>query len=300
MMTIEVFDVGHGACSVVTFSNVPRIMIDCGCDADRPWWPSVHFIGVPVDLLVIQNLDSDHVQDIKDVVQWVKPRAIYSNPSVDASVLATLKAEHGMNGALTTIHGLLARFGPKMGPWRVPLPDGVEATLWYLDYDPSTGLDTNNLSVVLTIRYGEFRIVFGGDLERRGWLEHLSGFGFWSALGRSNVFVASHHGRQNGLCVEALRAASPDIVIMSDKKKVHMSQETVDEYRGYCRGIPDYTRTPEYPFGPQPLRHVLTTRRDGDIRIEVRPNGTYWVTRHDVVRERQSFARGLLGGGYAA
>ncbi|MEQ8394957.1 MBL fold metallo-hydrolase [Thalassobaculum sp.] len=300
MLTIEIFDVGHGACSVVTLPNGRRIMVDCGCDTDRSWWPSVYFMGVPIDLLVLQNLDADHIQDIAGVLDRLKPRAIYSNPSVDAAALAELKAEHGMNGPLTKVHQLLARFGPRMGPWRVPLPDDVEATLWYLTHDPHAALETNDLSVVLTVRYGTFRIVFGGDLERRGWLAHLSNFGFWSALGPSNVFVASHHGRRNGLCAEALTAASPEIVVISDKEMTHASQETVKEYRRYCRGIPDYTRTPDNIFMPWPRRHVLTTRKDGDVRIEVAPDGRYTVTKHDVVRETTMLTRDLLGSGYAA
>jgi hypothetical protein len=76
-----------------------------------------------------------------------------------------------------------------------------------------------------------------------------------------NVFVASHHGRENGYCEEMFQHCRPDIVIISDKKVDHNTQEHC--YGTHASGI-DFWRGIEY-LG---RRYVLTTRKDGHIAIE--------------------------------
>ena len=41
-MTVHFFDVGHGACTVITAPNGKRLMIDCGYSVSRGWRPSTH------------------------------------------------------------------------------------------------------------------------------------------------------------------------------------------------------------------------------------------------------------------
>jgi hypothetical protein len=38
-MFLEVFDVEHGACALITTSNGKRVMIDCGHNAATNWRP---------------------------------------------------------------------------------------------------------------------------------------------------------------------------------------------------------------------------------------------------------------------
>jgi hypothetical protein len=58
-MKIEIHDVGHGGCAVVTCPNGARIMLDCGLDADRQWFPSAAYANQFIDALALQNLDED-------------------------------------------------------------------------------------------------------------------------------------------------------------------------------------------------------------------------------------------------
>lgn len=54
-------------------------------------------------------------------------------------------------------------------------------------------------------------------------------------------------------------------IIISDKKKGHQTQETVDQYRRHAIGVP-------FPDGT--LRRVLTTCRDSSMQIQMPPFGT--------------------------
>src|SRR5829696_7998995 len=87
-------------------------MIDCGFRLDPSWFPSVTFGRQWLDLLLLGNLDEDHVQDLKYVWQKVRLGAIFSNPSVNAAALATMKREHGMAEGVRHAHALLSYFGP--------------------------------------------------------------------------------------------------------------------------------------------------------------------------------------------
>jgi hypothetical protein len=82
------------------------------------------------------------------------------------------------------------------------------------------------------------------------------------------VFIAAHHGRENGFCEEAL-SLCPCIqaIVISDKKMGYQSQETVDRYRTYARGF-NYNGE---------NRHVLTTRRDGNMQFDIPAIGTAGV-----------------------
>lgn len=101
-------------------------------------------------------------------------------------------------------------------------------------------------------------------METEGWRQLLRNPAFVAELHGVNVFVASHHGRENGYCEEVLNLCPAiEVFIISDKKMGYQSQETVDRYRAYARGF-NYQGD---------IRHVLTTRRDGRMLFSVPPTG---------------------------
>jgi len=99
---------------------------------------------------------------------------------------------------------------------------------------------------------------------------------FCARLPEVNLFVASHHGRENGKCDELFRWFRPDLVVFSDGPKEHETQETTNWYRWRATGIPDYS-LPSGLFG-QPRRYVMTTRSDGTIHVDIAENGRWNVT----------------------
>jgi hypothetical protein len=80
-MRIDIFNVGHGQCAVLTAPNGRRMMLDCGdrWHDDRFWTPSLHFFRETIDLLGLMNLGEDHLRDFKNMMQdctvpWILDR----------------------------------------------------------------------------------------------------------------------------------------------------------------------------------------------------------------------------------
>jgi beta-lactamase superfamily II metal-dependent hydrolase len=100
-MRIDIFNVGHGQCAVVTAPNGRRMMLDCGdrWGDDRFWTPSLHFFRQTIDLLALMNLDEDHLRDFKNVMHDCTVPWVLSNPTVGPREFAALKKD-GMGGAV--------------------------------------------------------------------------------------------------------------------------------------------------------------------------------------------------------
>jgi hypothetical protein len=105
--------------------------------------------------------------------------------------------------------------------------------------------------------------LFPGDLEAAGWQALLTNEYFCEELRKTTVLVASHHGRQSGYCEEIFQYCRPQVVVISDKPKMHATQETVPQYQNILSGEGVNV------VGQWRKRHVLTTRNDGPIRFYV-------------------------------
>ena len=103
-------------------------------------------------------------------------------------------------------------------------------------------------------------ICFPGNMEVAGWKNLLRNPAVVRAIGEVNLFVASHHGRENG-CSEELftrTGLNPALVVISDSGIEFSTQETVAWYCAHTQAIMLYGEK----------RRVLTTRRAGRILIE--------------------------------
>ena len=116
--------------------------------------------------------------------------------------------------------------------------------------------DTNNLSLVLFLRYKGISIVFPGDLEKAGWITLLENPAFCDNLRRVNICVASHLGRESGYAKEIFNYCTPAVVVISDEAIKYETQE--DSYAQHARGI---------TWNSTHRRKVLTTRNDGMLTI---------------------------------
>lgn len=272
-MKIEVHDVDHGGCVVITTPNNKRIMLDCGVNHDRPWYPSVEFHGERIDLMFLMNLDEDHVEDLPYILDSSPLGSVFSNPTIPASTLAWIKSK-GMKGGVQKAHDMLARFGPGM-MGQPPADLGGVAITWFCNRYGLPHTDTNNLSLAVFIEYGPFSILFSGDLETAGWRSLQATPSFNECLHRVKVYVASHHGRENGQCEEIFNYCTPEVILLSDGPKQYVSQETNSWYRTRATGIPEMDK-PAGLLG-RPRRYVMTTRRDGTMKIDVSADGRFLV-----------------------
>jgi beta-lactamase superfamily II metal-dependent hydrolase len=106
-MKVDIFDVGHGACSVITCPDGKRLMIDCGSRNDPPyWWPSIQFYGEAFAGLILTNLDEDHVDDFEGTLKNLRVATVCINNTIDAPRLTLLK-QQGMRRGVKAVHSYL-------------------------------------------------------------------------------------------------------------------------------------------------------------------------------------------------
>lgn len=265
-MIIDIFDVELGQCAMIYCPNGQKIMIDAGHNASQNWYPSSHFRGQKIDRLVITNFDEDHVSDLVNVIHSCTVDSIIWSADINSKVLYQLKAKGGMGNGVQYLYNFLKNAEEST---HINYDNTVQVKYFSNQYGFFEGCfnDTNNLSLVTFVTCYGFTILFPGDLEVAGWQALLKNPAFCNALSTVNVLVASHHGRENGYCEDVFKYCSPNLIIISDRGKIHSTQETTDLYADKALGC--ITSVDD-------RRKVITTRKDGNIRIEVNPVQQGW------------------------
>jgi competence protein ComEC len=130
-----------------------------------------------------------------------------------------------------------------------------------LNPGPETGTDDlNDASLVMRIGYGNFSILFAGDIGSD--VEEkliLAGNNL-----RADVLKIPHHGSRHSSSHEFLAAVQPKIAVLSVGKGI--------------LGIPSHEALKRYDVLSIP---VLRTDRDGMIRVWKNKSGiSYWTQEH--------------------
>ena len=265
MATLEIFDVEHGQCSLLSSDAGAHMLIDCGHNGGTGWRPSQMLRSRRIfhlDELIITNCDEDHASDLPNVRDVATIGILNRNPTVSGDDLYHLKASGGMGAGIAALADMTTGFSHPIVSW--PDYDGMTFRQFWNCY-PEDFDDENNLSLVTVMRWPSvngmpaFSILYSGDMERPGWLRLLQRADFINEMRDISVFVASHHGRLSGFCAELFEWSGlrPDIFVISDSGIQHATQETISLYRKYARGIAHNGQE----------RRVITTRRDGWIRF---------------------------------
>lgn len=272
-MRVYIFDVGYGSCAGILTPNGRVLLLDCARHSPEGWSPHKELVGAWVDTLFFLNLDEDHLSGLPELLSQVPIGALFSNPSVASAQLAHLKAEGGMCRGVFRAHTLFANLGaPFAGDWATQDLGGVVWRAFWNRYPAFQS--TNDLSLVLFVEFGGFVILFGGDMEEKGWENLMLSPEFRALLPRVNVFVASHHGRENGRHEDLMAAMQPNLVIFSDGPKQFGSQDTTDWYRQRTTGVLDLD---EHGQIRDRRRRVMTTRANGRIVIDANRFGGFWA-----------------------
>ncbi|HDR9028765.1 TPA: hypothetical protein QDB14_002965 [Burkholderia vietnamiensis] len=259
---MTVFDVQHGACALLTCDNDSRIMIDCGHNGEGDWRPGNYLAerGIKqLELLVVTNYDEDHVSGLPNLNDKVYIKTLQRNKSVSPDILTSLKTEDGMGVGINELVGMARKYTSDVDPQTAPTYPRVKRSYFlnnYPDFD-----DENNLSLVAHLEVAGINFLFPGDMEKAGWKALLErDAGFREVVKKTDILFAAHHGRENGLYEPLFENydCNPQFVVISDKKKAHQSQETVQYYRAHAKG---------FSIDGE-VRYVLTTRSDGTMRFD--------------------------------
>lgn len=264
-MRLQIFDVEHGACSLLTADNGTRLMIDCGHNATTGWKPGTYLREqniTTVDMLAITNYDEDHASGADDLFDKIDVKWLWRNRSVSGTTIKTLKSEYGMGPGIERLCTEIEYTYTGNGSSPAPTFDGLITRKAFYNSYPAFD-DENNLSMAVFLKCHNTGVMFTGDLEKDGFAELLKNVDFRQALSETNVYVASHHGRESG-CSDEVAALLTNVyyVVISDKGYAHDTQETIPFYTNIARGG---------PFRSQGTRYVLTTRNDGRIAFEFAP-----------------------------
>lgn len=274
-MRVEIFDVEHGQCSLLTTAQGGRVLVDCGHNGTTGWRPSTHLYRLGVnhlEHLLVTNFDEDHVSDLPNIRRLMTIGILEKNPTVRATDLVHLKSQHGAGAGIMTLCKMMGDYGQPVMAW--PRTDEIRITSFYNRY-PADFIDENNLSCISVIECHNLVMCFTGDMTRAGWLKLIQDNPqFVRMLASINVFFASHHGRQDGCCQELYDLGlNPVVTIISDSGIQYATQETVAWYRQRSIG-----------FALDGVhRRVLTTRRDGRITIEATATATTVATEYGPV-----------------
>jgi hypothetical protein len=203
-LVLRIWDVEHGACAMFhhIYNGVAGrlAMIDSGDTAD--WRPS-SFIRyglnrTTLDYLFITNADQDHMSDLQGL--WdlsINVPVWHRNPTLHPGAFQSIKEQGGplTADAKRYLQNLTDMSLPVSEPFNQHM-GGIASSLFWNSYPEF--MSTNDLSLVVFVKYASFKILFPGDLEEPGWLALLKNPAFRTELANTDILVASHHGRKNG------------------------------------------------------------------------------------------------------
>jgi len=265
---LQVFDVEHGGCSLLTYANsnggYQRLMIDCGKNSTTGFTPGGHLADLRLnylECLAITNYDEDHADGFPSFGEHgITIGRILHSRGVEPSQVRSLKSDTGMgDGIDALVRSLEARLVSPIPP--EVFPDVRIQT--FCNTFPQFE-DENNLSLVVHLSVLGFNFLYPGDMECAGFESLLAKSPEFRALMPGiHVLMASHHGRENGICPAMFDGwgCNPVLIVISDSEKVHGTQETTNYYGMKAKGYAGFRGQP---------RKVLSTRKDKEIRFSFR------------------------------
>jgi beta-lactamase superfamily II metal-dependent hydrolase len=145
--------------------------------------------------------------------------------------------------------------GYAYGPISATNPDGDGIEILSPTPDLVTACNvaekSNDLSLVLRLWHGDTSLILPGDAEEDAWGSML---GYYGIHLRCNFLKASHHGRRSGFHIEAVRAMSPEVVVVSVGRKPNTDATASYRNQGAV---------------------VKSTRHKGNIELQVHDDGSY-------------------------
>lgn len=269
---IITFDVEHGNCHVLVTPNNHYFMIDAGSTDN--FSPIIHLKnnwGVSqLRWLIITHHDSDHLTDISNIDEYLPPMTL-SSPDITVEKLSELYDDE-----FSTPCEVFLEMKKRYSTPALPLSHegydwgGVQFANFCNDINDLDKPNINDISTVTFVKYMAWTLIFPGDLEEQGWLKLMEKESFVEWLGKVDIFVASHHGRESGYCDKVFAVCKPKLTIVSDKELVDTSVS--DKYYKVSKGI-----TVRNPIEEGKTRYVLTTRTDGVISINITTEGRYKI-----------------------
>ena len=253
VLRITFLDVGQGDAVLIRAPEGQTALVDAGPDDVVRLLRELKVERI--DLLVATHPHADHIGGMAGVIESIPVRFYMDNGDTHTTrtyqrLLAALDARPEITYLEAT-------------PRTISLGS---AEIEVLPLLPPGTASHNDRSVALVVRFGDFTAFLSGDSEVRQ-LSHLVGR---RAVPDVALLKAAHHGSDNGFTGEFLRAATPEVVVISVGRNSygHPRPEALAAYASVGAT-------------------VLRTDLHGDVEIRGHGDGRY-----DVLAERQVAAAG--------
>ena len=219
-LKVTFIDVGQAECSLIQFPNGKNMLIDGGRlmdDFDAGGSivaPYLWDIGVTkIDYVIGSHPDSDHVGGLLFILNEMPVRNYFDNgqESIDLIHVKLREIAREKNIPYMALHS-----GDK-----IEIDDKVKVEILHPTREISNlksqisnlkerGHD-NNFSIVMKITYGNFSVLFTGDIEKEV-EEFMIGQG---ADLKSIILKAPHHGSSSSSTEEFIKAVNPEVAVFS-------------------------------------------------------------------------------------
>ena len=246
ILKIHTLPVGAGNCQVVQCpSQNKMIVLDCGSKGKgRQGWDRAkvaRYIHAMIDggtevVVTVSHPDGDHYNYLPEVFRSVRVRALYlgaQRDDYDDEFNAWVANAERLGMSVSTHRGFHASStpDPRLSCLR---PGDLTADVAGRILGVNAGVTSNDASMVVSMRYGNFQALFTGDMT--GATEHaIRAAGLGTQLG-STVVTGAHHGADSlGSNSHAwAQATRPKLLLFSAGKRFHHPRcVSVDNYREY-------------------------------------------------------------------
>jgi len=282
-----IYNVKLGQCIGVLPKDQPNyaMMVDCGHDDD---FHPIDDFGAhlpksssqqPKPLLgslVITNYDHDHFSGLPNLHRSAQIKSVLFPKNLSMEEIRGLKSDS--TEALDTLEHIRNTYTADVIDWKPPFTRKVFSLNQAELMRAGIPIETNHLSQIVFVKYGETTFCIPGDMENRSWELMLFKDKVQDWLMQTDILIAPHHGRYNGYHEGIFDFCQPSCVIFSDKEIVHDTQKNMTNlYAGHVRGNGiTYVET----TGNTVERKTLTTRKDGHILVTVPLVGPPAFTAH--------------------
>ncbi len=252
-LTVTMVNVGQGDCFFIQLPDGKNILADGGSSDEKNMGtyilePFLKSRGVRhLDGVFLSHLDEDHVNGIREMMEgsfWNEGnrRQIPGSISIDSIFFPG-------HVPLTGGHEVILDLADAMGArcyamWAEDRVSFGELTMTALApergaFSSGASIDKNDGSLVLHLSYGDFSMIFTGDISQKAEAGVLASIEKLELKG-CHVLKVAHHGSKNSTSDGFLQAVCPAIALIScgqDNSYGHPHQELIERLSFYVRDI---------------------------------------------------------------